>query len=114
MEILVQKYGGSSVATLDRVRHVARRVAETSRAGRPTVVVVSARGDTTDGLLRLAAETSAVRPAREVDQLLASGECASAALLALALHGLGVRAVSLTGPQAGILTSGRHGAGVIR
>ena len=113
MEILVQKYGGSSVATLERVHHVARRIAESHRAGCHTVVVVSARGDTTDELLRLAGETSATRPPREVDQLLASGECASAALLAIALNGLGVPAVSLTGPQAGVRAAGRHGAGVI-
>src|SRR5207248_7337450 len=113
VEILVQKYGGSSVATLERVHHVARRIAESHRAGCHTVVVVSARGDTTDELLRLAGETSATRPPREVDQLLASGECASAALLAIALNGLGVPAVSLTGPQAGVRAAGRHGAGVI-
>lgn len=113
MQILVQKYGGSSLGSLEMVHHVARRVAEAYRSGRPTVVVVSARGDTTDELIRLATETSSRRPARELDQLLASGECASAALLAIALHGLDVPAVSLTGPQAGVLASGRHGAGVI-
>jgi len=113
VEILVQKYGGSSLATLERVHHVARRVAQAHRTGRGTVVVVSARGDATDELIRLATETSSRRPARELDQLLASGECASAALLAIALHGLRVPAVSLTGPQAGVLASGRHGSGVI-
>ncbi len=113
MPILVQKYGGSSLATLQRVHQVARRVAEAYRSGRPTVVVVSARGDTTDELIRLACEASSVRPGRELDQLLATGECASAALLAIALHGMGVPAVSLTGPQAGFLASGPSGAGVI-
>src|SRR3954470_15641051 len=97
MNVLVQKYGGSSLATLERVHQVARRVADAYRSGRPTVVVVSARGDTTDELIRLATEAGSVRPAREMDQLLATGECASAALLAVALHGLGVPAVSLTG-----------------
>lgn len=114
MSILVQKYGGSSLATLDRVHQVARRVTEAYRSGRPTVVVVSARGDTTDELIRLAREASSVRPGRELDQLLATGECASAALLAIALHGMDVPAVSLTGPQAGLLASGPSGAGVIR
>jgi aspartate kinase len=113
VDILVQKYGGSSLATLERVHHVARRVAEVHRSGQPVVVVVSARGSTTDDLIRLASETGASRPAREVDQLLASGECASAALLAMALHGLGVTAISLTGPQAGVQASGKHGSAVI-
>jgi aspartate kinase len=113
MDIFVQKYGGSSLASIERVHHVARRVAEAHRSGKRTVVVVSARGSTTDDLIRLATETSATRPAREVDQLLASGECASAALLAIALHGLGVPAVSLTGPQAGVLASGKHGSAAI-
>jgi aspartate kinase len=88
-------------------------VARAHRAGQPTVVVVSAPGDTTDELLRTAARTSAVRPPRELDQLLATGECASAALFAIALHGHGVPAMSLTGAQAGVLVQGRHGAGVI-
>jgi aspartate kinase len=113
MKILVQKYGGSSLATPERVQRVARRVAEAHRAGYATVVVVSARGDTTDELLQLATETSASRPARELDQLLATGECASAALFAIALHGLGVPAVSLTGVQAGVLVEGKYGAGLI-
>jgi aspartate kinase len=113
VDILVQKYGGSSLATLERVHHVARRIAEVHAAGQPVVVVVSARGGTTDELIRLANETSAIRPTREVDQLLASGECASAALLAIALHGLGIPAISLTGPQAGVEATGKHGEAVI-
>ncbi|MDT0344056.1 aspartate kinase [Streptomyces litchfieldiae] len=114
MAILVQKYGGTSLAGPGRLRAVAQRVAS---AGRNTVVVVSARGDTTDRLLDLAGEAgghhAATRAARETDQLLATGEYMSAALLALALERSGVRAVSLTGHQAGIRVVGRHGAGVI-
>lgn len=117
MSVLVQKYGGTSLAGPDRLRHVSERVATAQRAGRGTVVVVSARGDTTDRLLDLAAEAggphAASRAARETDQLLATGEYASAALLALALDRLGVPAVSLTGPQAGLRVVGRHGAGMI-
>jgi len=114
MVVLVQKYGGSSLSTVDKVRAVARRVAAT---GRPTVVVVSARGDTTDDLLRTAADLGEppenAAAARELDQLLVTGEAASAAQLALALLCLGVPAVSLTGAQIGIRVTGRHGAGLI-
>jgi aspartate kinase len=110
---LVQKYGGSSLATPDRVQGAARRVAQSHRSGVATVVVVSARGDATDELLQQAAEISPTHSARELDQLLATGECASAALFAIALHGLGVPAVSLTGVQAGVMVDGKHGAGVI-
>ncbi len=115
--VLVQKYGGSSLSTMDKLRAVARRVATEHLAGRPTLVVVSARGDTTDELLRLARdigdlpETPAT--AREIDHLLVTGECASAAQLAMALGCLDVPAVSLSGRQAGIRVTGRHGAGVI-
>lgn len=117
MGILVQKYGGSSLAGAERLRRISERVATTRRAGRRTVVVVSARGDTTDDLLALVDEVggrdAARRAPRETDQLLATGEYASAALLALALERLGVPAVSLTGPQAGIRAVGRHGEGMI-
>ncbi|WP_246017212.1 aspartate kinase [Micromonospora pisi] len=109
----MQKYGGSSLATLERVHHVARRVAAAHATGRSVVVVVSARGNATDELIRLADETDPRRPERELDQLMASGECASAALLAIALHRLGVPAVSLAGPQSGVLATGRYGSGVI-
>jgi aspartate kinase len=112
-EIAVQKYGGSSLATVDQMRQVARMVAETYRSGRPTVVVVSARDRTTDELLRLADVTGRKRTGRETDQLLATGESASAALLAIALQDIGIHAVSLTGAQAGIRATGRHGSGVI-
>jgi aspartate kinase len=111
--ISVQKYGGSSLATADQVRQVARAVAGTYRSGRPTVVVVSARGRTTDELLRLAASLGPESARRETDQLLATGETASAALLAIALQDLGVPAVSLTGVQAGIRVIGKPGSGII-
>ncbi|RKS73112.1 aspartate kinase [Actinomadura pelletieri DSM 43383] len=112
-DLLVQKYGGSSLRTLDRVRHAAHRVAETRRTGVSVVVVVSARGARTDDLLRLAADIGPARPGRELDQLLATGECESAALMALALDALGVPAISLTGHQAGIRATGRHGDALI-
>ncbi|RFS84437.1 aspartate kinase [Actinomadura spongiicola] len=111
--MLVQKYGGSSLRTLDRVRHAARRVAETQRTGRSVVVVVSARGTGTDDLLRLAADIGPARSGRELDQLLATGECESAALMALALDARGTPAISLTGHQAGIRATGRHGDALI-
>ncbi|MFF8608445.1 aspartate kinase [Streptomyces sp. NPDC015346] len=113
MSVAVKKFGGSSLSTPGRIRQVAEMVARFHRTGRPTVVVVSARGDTTDELLAAALELNAVPSARETDQLLATGENASAALLALALHDQGTPAVSLTGPQAGIRVSGHHGAGMI-
>lgn len=112
-EIAVQKYGGSSLATIDQMRQVARVVAQTYRSGRSTVVVVSARGRTTDELLQLAEVAGRERTGRETDQLLATGESASAALLAIALQDIGVPAVSLTGAQAGIRAAGKHGSGVI-
>jgi aspartate kinase len=120
--VLVRKYGGTSLTTLDQVQQVARVTAGSVAATtvRP-VVVVSARGATTDELLRVAAGVGADRcpacasdgVARELDQLLATGECSSAAVLALALRRLGVCAVSLTGAQAGIRAAGHHGAGVV-
>src|SRR3954462_9288750 len=109
MGIVVQKYGGSSVATVARLKAVARRVAEAARAGDGVVVVVSARGDTTDDLLALAAELTARPDGRDLDQLLATGEAQSMALLALALGDLGVPARSLSGGQAGIRTAGLWG-----
>ena len=109
MAIVVQKYGGSSVATVERIRAVALRVAEAARAGDGVVVVVSARGTMTDELLGLAAQLTEHPAGRELDQLLATGEAQSMALLALALDGLGVRARSLSGGQAGIRTAGRWG-----
>jgi aspartate kinase len=117
MEVVVRKYGGSSLSTFSKVLTIAEYTATARRAGRPPVVVVSARGDTTDDLLRAVDEVSgqilSPEAGREIDQLLATGECASAALLALAISRLGVRAVSLTGAQAGIFAQGNPGCGVI-
>ena len=108
MALLVQKYGGTSVGNTERIRHVARRVLETQRAGHGVVVVVSAMSGVTDGLIRLAREVSPEPSERELDVLLATGEQTTIALLAMALHALGAHAVSLTGAQAGIVTDGVH------
>ena len=107
--LVVQKFGGSSVADADRIKRVARRIARERAAGNDLVVVVSAMGDTTDELLGLAAAITDEPDPRELDVLLATGEHQSATLLSMALHGLGVPAISLTGPQAGITTDGRYG-----
>src|ERR671939_1958469 len=111
--IVVQKYGGSSVATAEHIKAVAERVKKAHESGLSLVVAVSAMGKTTDRLLALAAEVSREPSPREIDQLLATGEEQSVALLAMALHDRGVPAVSLTGPQAGMTVTGRHGSGVI-
>jgi len=107
MALIVQKYGGSSVADAERIRSVARRVAESAR-GNQLVVVVSAMGKTTDGLLGLARQITPAPDPRELDMLLATGEQVTIALLAMALQDLGVRARSLTGPQVGIRTDSGH------
>ncbi|MGH3824009.1 MAG: aspartate kinase [Pseudonocardiaceae bacterium] len=112
-KVSVLKYGGSSLGTVEQLRHVAGTVAAGHRLGRPTVVVVSARGHSTDELLRLAGTAGRDRSGRETDQLLATGECVSAALLAIMLQDTGVPAVSLTGTQTGIRAVGKHGSGVI-
>jgi aspartate kinase len=108
MGLIVQKYGGSSVADAQKIRDVARRVVETVMAGHGVVVVVSAMGKTTDGLLRLAHEVTPTPPEREVDMLLATGEQVSIALLAMAIDALGHKARSFTGEQAGIRTDAAH------
>ena len=108
MSLVVQKYGGTSVGDADRIRAVADHVARTRRAGHDVVVVVSAMGKTTDQLVRLANDVSAVQPAREVDMLLSSGERISMSLLCMALAELGVEATSYTGSQAGIITDAVH------
>ncbi len=107
--LVVQKFGGSSVGNADRIRRVARRIARERSAGADLVVVVSAMGDTTDELLALAAAITEDPDSRELDMLLATGEHQSATLVSMALHALGVPAISLTGAQAGITTDGRHG-----
>lgn len=113
-DIVVQKYGGSSVATPERIRKVAERVARVKKAGHAVAVVVSAMGDSTDDLLALADATSKVHPPREMDVLLSTGEQVSASLLAMALTELGVPAVSLTGWQAGVMTDLSHRRARIR
>lgn len=113
MDIIVQKYGGTSLATLTDVRRIAELVARQHVAGGPLVVVVSARGDTTTDLLALADRVGAARTSREADQLVVTGEHASAATMAMALQGFGVPAESLTGQQAGIRAAGKHGEGMI-
>ena len=106
--IVVQKYGGSSVADADRIRRVAERVKATRDSGKRVCVVVSAMGDTTDDLLALAKKVSPDPHRRELDMLLTAGERISMALLGMALHELGVEAVSFTGSQSGIITDGAH------
>lgn len=107
--LVVQKYGGSSVADADRIKHVARRVAKERATGSDLVVVVSAMGDTTDHLLDLAASITDEPDPREMDLLLATGEHISGTLVAMALQAIGVPAISLTGAQAGIRTDRSHG-----
>ena len=107
-QLIVQKYGGSSVANPERIRRVAQRVVDTKRKGCEVVVVVSALGDTTDELLQLASQVSHSPAERELDMLMATGEQVSVALLAMAIHELGEDAVSFTGAQVGILTDGTH------
>jgi aspartate kinase len=107
--LVVQKYGGSSVADADRIRRVAERIVETKKAGNDVVVVVSAMGDTTDELLDLAKQVCPAPPARELDMLLTAGERISNALVAMAIESLGAQARSFTGSQAGVVTTGAHG-----
>src|SRR5579885_3528282 len=108
MSLLVQKFGGTSVADPDRIRQVADHVARTRRHGDDVVVVVSAMGKETDELIRLASEVATERPGREVDMLITAGERKATALLCMALHDVGVPAESFTGSQAGFLTDEMH------
>src|SRR3979411_868488 len=108
MSIVVQKYGGSSVADVNRLRLVAERIMRTKRQGHDVVVVVSAMGDTTDDLLGLAKQISANPDRRELDMLLSAGERISMALLSMAIRELGGDAISFTGSQSGIITNDRH------
>jgi aspartate kinase len=106
--LIVQKYGGTSVADPDRIRAVAEHVAFTKRHGNDVVVVVSAMGKATDNLIALAESVSPVQPGREMDMLLTTGERVTAALMTMALHNLGVEAISFTGSQVGIITDNVH------
>jgi aspartate kinase len=108
MAVVVQKYGGSSVASVQKLRQVAERVMRTRREGHQVVVVVSAMGDTTDELLAMAKQVSANPPRRELDMLLSAGERISMALLSMAVRELGGDAISFTGSQSGIITTDRH------
>ena len=109
MALVVQKYGGSSVADAERIKRVAERIVATRKSGNDVCVVVSAMGDTTDELLDLAHQVSPLPPGRELDMLLTSGERISMALLAMAIHNLGYEARSYTGSQAGVITTSAHG-----
>ncbi|BCJ38291.1 aspartokinase [Actinocatenispora thailandica] len=109
MTLVVQKYGGSSVADAERIKRVAERIVSARKAGDDVAVVVSAMGDTTDELLDLAHQVSPLPPGREMDMLLTSGERISMALLAMAIHNLGYEARSFTGSQAGVITTSSHG-----
>ncbi|GAA3132614.1 aspartate kinase [Planomonospora alba] len=109
MALVVQKYGGSSVADAAGIKRVAQRIVATKKAGNDVVVVVSAMGDTTDELLDLAQQVSPLPPGRELDMLLTSGERISMALLAMAIANVGYEARSFTGSQAGVITDSTHG-----
>jgi len=108
MGLIVQKYGGSSVADAEGMKRVAARIVAAKKDGNQVVVVVSAMGDTTDELIDLAKQITPMPTGRELDMLLTAGERISMALLAMALEDMGVPAVSFTGSQAGILTDDRH------
>jgi len=110
VSLIVQKYGGSSVADAEGLKRVAKRIVETRKAGHDVVVVVSAMGDTTDELLDLAEQVVPVPSGRELDMLLTAGERISMALLAMAIKSLGVEARSYTGSQAGMITDAQHGS----
>ncbi|MDH6225830.1 MULTISPECIES: aspartate kinase [Streptomyces] len=108
MGLVVQKYGGSSVADAEGIKRVAKRIVETKKSGNQVVVVVSAMGDTTDELIDLAEQVSPIPAGRELDMLLTSGERISMALLAMAIKSLGQEAQSFTGSQAGVITDSVH------
>src|SRR5574340_549709 len=104
MPLIVQKYGGTSVGDAERIRNVAHRIIATRQDGNDVVVVVSAMGDTTDDLIKLAYQVSDKPSARELDVLLSTGEIVASTLLAMALKSMGCEAISLSGAQAGIQT----------
>lgn len=110
MSLIVQKFGGSSVADAESIKRVAKRIVATKQAGNDVVVAVSAMGDTTDDLLELAHQVTPIPAPRELDMLLSSGERISMALLAMAIKSMGYEARSFTGSQAGMITDGQHGA----
>ncbi len=109
MALLIQKFGGTSVGNVERIKAIAKRIASCKQLGNDLVVVVSAMGHTTDELTSLAKEISSNPPEREMDMLLSTGEQVSISLLSMALHELGVPAISMTGPQVGIVTESSHG-----
>ncbi|WP_449277968.1 aspartate kinase [Leucobacter sp. GX24907] len=113
MALIVQKFGGSSVADAESIKRVAKRIVETRRAGNEVVVAVSAMGDTTDELLDLSAECTPIPAPRELDMLLTAGERISMALLAMTIKGMGAEAYSFTGSQAGMITTAEHGSAKI-
>jgi len=108
MTLIVQKYGGSSVATPEKIKNVARRIISTKEAGNCVVAVISAMGSTTDGLIELANQVSSNPPEREIDQLISTGEQISVAVMAMAISDMGHEAISLTGGQAGFETDSVH------
>ncbi len=114
MALIVQKYGGTSVGDVDRLKNVADRIARTHRAGNKVVAVVSAMGKTTDDLIAMATRITATPEGREMDMLLTAGERISMSLMAIALNELGVPAKSFTGSQAGIITDAEHGSARIK
>ena len=108
MPLIIQKYGGSSLNSLERIKKVAQRVLQAKKEGNDIVAVVSAMGDTTDELLALALQIDSHPPKRELDMLLSTGEIVSSALLSVALHSLGAKAISFTGSQVRIITNEAH------
>ena len=108
MKLVVQKYGGSSVADVDKINQIAEMIAGVKNGGFDVVVVVSAMGKTTNQLIEMAKSISSDPPKREIDMLLSTGERTTMALLCIALDKLGVKAISLTGSQAGIITNDRY------
>src|SRR5690349_18689283 len=108
MALIIQKFGGTSVANTERIKNVAARVAKYRSQGDQVVVVVSAMSGVTDNLIKLAKEIMPLPSEREMDMLLATGEQTTIALTAIALHALGIDAISMTGAQAGIVTDGVH------
>ena len=108
MALLVQKFGGTSLGSIERINSIARKIAESKKLGNELIVVVSAMGDTTNELTALANSISNNPPKRELDMLLATGEQVSIAVLAMALNEIGIPAISMTGSQVGIVTESSH------